>query len=189
MIWHLFAVLIMAVCMGGAAFGLRRLTRGKVPKWMIPVAAAAGMMGYLAYYDYSWYAFKLSQLPPGTTVIAEKRDQSFLKPWRYAYPAVSAFTILDGKFSSKLQDHQVLVDVEAMVAAERAEKREAADVSRVRDAYEANSRLQQLTVAAYRALAKARWRSPWTVADATASDTSRLASEIADLICRDLVVD
>ncbi len=110
MIWHLFAVLIMAVCMGGAAFGLRRLTRGKVPKWMIPVAAAAGMMGYLAYYDYSWYAFKLSQLPPGTTVIAEKRDQSFLKPWRYAYPAVSAFTILDGKFSSQLQDHQVLVE-------------------------------------------------------------------------------
>lgn len=86
-------------------------------------------------------------------------------------------------------DHQVLVDVEAEVAAERAEKREAADVSRTRDAYEANSRLQKLTVAAYRGLAAAQWRSPWTVANATAGDTSRLASEIADLICRDLVVD
>ncbi|MBK6868232.1 MAG: hypothetical protein IPG98_10015 [Burkholderiales bacterium] len=103
-------MLIMAVCLGGAAFGLRKLTRGKVPKWLIPASAAAGMFGYLAYYDYSWHAFKLSQLPAGTTVIAEKRETSFLKPWRYVYPAVSAFTILDGKFSSRLQDHQVLVE-------------------------------------------------------------------------------
>lgn len=110
MIWHLLAVFIMGLCMGALAFGLRKLTRNKVPKWWIPVFAAAGMMGYLAYYDYNWYEFKLSQLPEGSTVIQEHRKTSFFRPWSYAYPSVSAFTVLDGKFSVQQQDQLRLVE-------------------------------------------------------------------------------
>lgn len=110
MIWHLFAVLIMAVCGGGLAFGLRKLTRGRVPKWLIPASAAAGMLGYLAYYDYDWYAFKLSQLPADAQVVAEQRDTSFFKPWRYVVPAVSGFTVLDGKHVIREQGGERLVE-------------------------------------------------------------------------------
>ena len=106
MIWHLFAVLIMAVCMGGLAFALVKVSRNRLPKWLIPASAAAGMLGYLAYYDYTWYDFKRSQLPAGATVIQEKRETSFFRPWSYLFPSVSSFTILDGKFSARTQDGQ-----------------------------------------------------------------------------------
>lgn len=110
MIWHLFAVLIMAICMGGLAHVLRRLSRNRLPKWLIPVFASIGMMGYLAFYDYRWYQFKLSQLPAGSVVVEEGRETSFFKPWRYLYPAVSSFTVVDGKYFASMQDGQRLVE-------------------------------------------------------------------------------
>lgn len=110
MAWHLFAVLIMAVCMGGMAFGLIKLSRNRLPKWLIPAFAATGMLGYLAYYDYDWYGFKRSQLPEGSTVIRENREASFFRPWSYLYPSVSSFTMLDGKYSVNEQDGQRLVE-------------------------------------------------------------------------------
>ncbi len=110
MIWHLLAVLIMAICMGGLAFGLRKLTRNRLPKWLIPAFAAAGMFGYLAYYDYAWYDFKRGQLPDGATVISEKREPSFFRPWSYFFPSVSSFTVLDGRFTERVQDQQRLVE-------------------------------------------------------------------------------
>ncbi len=109
MIWHLLAVFIMALCMGGLALGLRRLTRNRLPRWLVPASAAAGMFGYLAYYDYAWYDFKRGQLPADAKVIAERRDPSFFRPWSYVYPSVSAFTVLDGRFAAQIKDQQRLV--------------------------------------------------------------------------------
>ena len=94
-----------------------------------------------------------------------------------------------GMIGVPVPDLQVLVDVDAEVAAERAVKRELGDASRTRDAYETDDDLQQLTVRAYRELAQSNWRSPWHVVDAAQGETRLLAEEIADLICRELKVD
>ena len=94
-----------------------------------------------------------------------------------------------GMLGVPVPDLQVLVDVDAEVAAERAVKRELGDASRTRDAYETDDDLQQLTVRAYRELAQSNWRSPWHVVDAARGETRLLAEEIADLICRELKVD
>ena len=94
-----------------------------------------------------------------------------------------------GMLGVPVPDLQVLVDVDAEVAAERAVKRELGDASRARDAYETDNDLQQLTVRAYRELAQSNWRSPWHVVDAAQGETRLLAEEIADLICRELKVD
>lgn len=110
MVWHLFGVLILGVCLGGAAFFLRKLTRNRLPKWLIPASAAVGMLGYLAYYDYDWYGFKLSQLPTGTVVVEEGRERSLFKPWSYIHPAVNSFVVVDGKYTTRLQDRQRLVE-------------------------------------------------------------------------------
>lgn len=110
MIWHLIAVFIMAVCGGGLAFALIKLSRNRLPKWLIPGFAAAGMLGYLAYYDYGWYDFKRGQLPESAVVLREQRNATFFKPWSYVYPAVSNFVVFDGKFFAREQDHQRLVE-------------------------------------------------------------------------------
>lgn len=110
MIWHLVAVLILGLCMGALAYGLRRLSRNRLPKWWIPVFAFFGMMGYLAFYDYTWYDFKKSQLPEGAVVIREERDSAFFRPWSYVYPSVSRFTVFDGEYGSSVSNNERLVE-------------------------------------------------------------------------------
>ncbi len=110
MIWNLLAVLVTGLTLGALAFALRKMTGNRLPKWLIPACAAAGMLGYLAYYDYSWYEFKLGQLPEGSVVIAQGRDTSLLKPWSFVHPAVDSFVVFDGKHTALKQDQQWLVE-------------------------------------------------------------------------------
>jgi hypothetical protein len=103
MIWHLLAVFIAGLSLGGMAYLLRQLSRQRLPKWIIPVFASIGMLGYLAYYDYTWYEFKTQQLPADAIVIDSTRNTSFFRPWSYVAPAVSAFRVADGQFTTREQ--------------------------------------------------------------------------------------
>lgn len=110
MIWHLLAVFIIGLCVGAFAFLLRKLSRNKLPSWIIPVCAGTGMLGYLAYYDYTWFDFKRSQLPQEYVVIDQDRASNFFRPWSYLVPSVSSFAILDGQFKETRQDGQILIE-------------------------------------------------------------------------------
>ncbi|MDY0073854.1 MAG: hypothetical protein RBR77_14570 [Thauera sp.] len=103
MTWHLLAVFISGLSLGGIAYLLRSLSRQRLPKWLIPAFAGAGMLGYLAYYDYTWYDFKRSQLPAGALVFDTTRGSSFFKPWSYVSPAINAFSVADGNFRAQDQ--------------------------------------------------------------------------------------
>lgn len=79
-------------------------------------------------------------------------------------------------------DLQILVDVSAEVASQRAAQRESQDQTRAKDAYERDMELQQRTVQAYRDLAQAQWRSPWLVVDFSGEDVTSCAADIADAV-------
>lgn len=113
--WHLLAVFISGFSLGGLAFLARKLTRNKLPPWLVPVAAALGMFGFLTIYDYTWYDTKTEQIrltQPANEVVFfdQKRERSFFKPWSLLAPAISSFFIFDGKFSTSLRDNEVLVE-------------------------------------------------------------------------------
>lgn len=110
MIWHLFAVLIVGLCGGALLHLLRKLSGNRLPKWTISAGAGLCMFGYHAYYDYTWYEFKVSQLPAGSIVVYEKHTTTFFKPWSYITPVVNAFTVFDGTSKRRDQDYQVLVE-------------------------------------------------------------------------------
>jgi len=112
MIWHLLAVFIFGICAGSFAFLLIKISRNKLPKWLIPVFAGLGMFSYLAYYDYTWFDFKSGQLPEGTVVVEEKRHNNFFRPWSYVIPPVSAFVVLDGEVKETQLQGQTLVEYE-----------------------------------------------------------------------------
>jgi dTMP kinase len=61
-------------------------------------------------------------------------------------------------------DWQVLLDVPAELAAQRARHRESEDASRTRDSYELDDGLQRRTGQVYSALAAADWAGRWAVA-------------------------
>lgn len=110
MIWHLLAVFIFGLCAGSFAFLLIKISRNKLPKWLIPISAGLGMLSYLAYYDYTWFDFKRSQLPAESVVVEEGRASNFFRPWSYVLPPVSSFVILDGKVKKTQQQGQVVIE-------------------------------------------------------------------------------
>lgn len=74
------------------------------------------------------------------------------------------------RFAVPVPDHQLLLDVPAPVAAERAQRRGE------QDAFETDGGLQKRTAAVYAQLADRRWLSPWTVLDGVrAPDVAALA--------------
>ncbi|MEJ4112019.1 dTMP kinase [Corynebacterium kroppenstedtii] len=62
-----------------------------------------------------------------------------------------------------IPDLHIFLSTPPQIAAKRARDREDADATRARDAYERDSALQQRTAAAYEALARDQWQSPWIV--------------------------
>ena len=112
MIWHLIGVFVAGLACGGIAYMLVILSKGRLPKWSVPVGAGAGMMGLLLMLNYSWYEDKLDQLAykgVDVEVIETKRETSFFKPWGYIYPAISQFSFLDGSSLVSEQKGQRLV--------------------------------------------------------------------------------
>lgn len=109
MIWHLVAVLLAGLSMGGVAFFLRRASRGRIPKWLIPMSAGLGMLGYLAYYDYTWFDWKQSQLPAESVVFDVRTGSDFFRPWTYLIPSTASFSVLDGRVTRYQQAEQQLV--------------------------------------------------------------------------------
>ncbi|MBT00660.1 MAG: hypothetical protein CMI01_18625 [Oceanospirillaceae bacterium] len=95
MIWNLVATLFAGLGAAGIALILRSLSRKKLPKWIIPVFAGAGMLAYSIYIEYTWFEFKSSKLPEGAVVVAENAPAMLWRPWTYLFPMTSGFTVLD----------------------------------------------------------------------------------------------
>lgn len=77
-----------------------------------------------------------------------------------------------------MPDWQVLLDIPAELAAQRALQREHHDAARVRDSYERDDALQRRTAQVYRGLARAGFGGRWHVVGPTV-DAVRLAAELA----------
>lgn len=76
-------------------------------------------------------------------------------------------------------DRQILLDVPAELAAERAARRAEQEVDRARDAYERDDGLQRRTAAVYTALAAAEWGGRWSVVGPDV-DPAALAATLVD---------
>lgn len=110
MIWNLAGVFIIGLCAGAFGYLLRKLSKNRLPKWIIPIAAGGGMFAYLAYYDYAWFDFKRSQLPEGSVVIQEYREPDFFRPWSYLVPSVNRFDVVDGQYRQHQQGDEQIVE-------------------------------------------------------------------------------
>ena len=82
-----------------------------------------------------------------------------------------------GRLGLPAPDWQLLLDVPAELAAERAADRESRDAQRARDAYERDDGLQRRTGAVYRGLAETGFGGRWRVVPADV-DAVALAAEL-----------
>ena len=91
---ELIAALITAATLGLLAWALRRWFPG-LPKWLVPVAAGLGLIGFTVWSEYDWYDRVSSSLPAEVEVVAVQEEAMPLRPWTYAKPIRMRFAALD----------------------------------------------------------------------------------------------
>ena len=95
MIWHLIAAVFAGLGAAGVALLLRKLSRNRLPKWIIPAFAGAAMLAFQLGIEYSWVNTKQDQLPEGSVIISTQESRYFWRPWTYLAPMTTGFTVLD----------------------------------------------------------------------------------------------
>ncbi|MFW8593309.1 hypothetical protein [Cribrihabitans neustonicus] len=108
----MFLELIAVIFAGLAAAGLvmmgGRAFRGRLPRWLAPVAAAVSMIGVTIALEYGWYGRTRAALPEGLTVAETVEHESIYRPWTYAVPYVDRFAALD---TAGLMSHPAHPDI------------------------------------------------------------------------------
>lgn len=97
---ELLAAIIAAVGMAGIAIAIRKLTRNRLPKWIVPAAAGLGMIGFAVLSEYGWYGRSAASLPEGVTVLRAEKGSSPMRPWTFFAPITLKFSALDGRAAS-----------------------------------------------------------------------------------------
>lgn len=94
--WELLATIFSGFLLAGLVMPVKMFYK-KTPKWLVPVAAGVGMLGFQVISEYSWYSHTVKKLPEGSVVVASVPKSTWFRPWSYAYPQVLQFVVLDGK--------------------------------------------------------------------------------------------
>ena len=95
MFLELIAVFAAGFGAAGLVLCLNIITRGRLPKWVMPVAAGAAMIGFTIWSEYTWYPRTLLTLPEGIEVAETYEHSAFYRPWTYAKPFVNRFLAVD----------------------------------------------------------------------------------------------
>lgn len=95
MFLELIAVIVAGLAGAGVMMLITRIAGGRIPKWMVPVAAGAAMLGTTISSEYSWYERTSSALPEGLKVVETAESTAIYRPWTYFAPYTDRFIALD----------------------------------------------------------------------------------------------
>ncbi len=109
MFWTFVATMVCGLGAAGIALTLRSLTRKRLPKWIIPAFAGAGMLAYLIHGEYTWYDHKLTQLPSEALVVNTESKSVIWRPWTFVAPYVTSFSTVDTKSIARSPDDDNIV--------------------------------------------------------------------------------
>lgn len=97
MIWHLIAAIFAGLAAAGIGLILRTLSGKRLPSWIVPVFGGLGMLGYQVHVEYTWFEHKQAQLPETTTVISSDTETAVWRPWTFAIPMTTKFSVVDSE--------------------------------------------------------------------------------------------
>ena len=113
MLYELIAAIVTGVALAGIAMALRHLSRGLLPKWIVPAAAGIGILGFSVWSEYSWFSRSLAAQPEGVMAAWHNEESAPWRPWSYVAPVVTRYTAVDTRTAQRHPDFpdQVIVDL------------------------------------------------------------------------------
>lgn len=113
MFLELIGTIFAGLAVGGVVMLTNRVTGGRLPRWLTPVAAGLAMIAVTIVSEYSWYDRTRAALPEGMEIVQEVESRAIYRPWTYAAPYVDRFAAIDAasvQTNAKVPD-QRLVDL------------------------------------------------------------------------------
>ncbi|SHH02277.1 hypothetical protein [Marivita hallyeonensis] len=95
MFLELIAVIVAGLAGAGVMLAISKLSGGRLPKWIIPVAAGLAMLGTTISSEYGWFARTSGNLPDGLEVVQTVESTAIYRPWTYLFPYVDRFVAID----------------------------------------------------------------------------------------------
>ena len=92
---ELIATIFAGIACAGVAMLLNRVTGRRLPRWVMPVAAGAGMLAMTISNEYTWFSRTAAQLPEGIEVAMTVDEQSWWRPWTQIAPYTKRFVAVD----------------------------------------------------------------------------------------------
>lgn len=113
MFLELIATFIAGIAAAGVLMLVNRAIGGRLPRWLIPVAAGAAMLLSTISSEYSWYSRTAGPLPEGIEVAETIESKAMYRPWTYAKPYIERFVAVDVGTARRNPDQpgKVLVDL------------------------------------------------------------------------------
>jgi len=96
MFLELIATFVAGFAGAGVALLAGRLSGGRLPRWITPVAAGGAMLGMTITSEYGWYTRTSGALPESFTVAETVKERAWWRPWTLAAPYVERFVAVDG---------------------------------------------------------------------------------------------
>lgn len=95
MFLELIATVFAGIGCAGLVMVVNLMTGRRLPKWLMPVGAGAGMIAMTISNEYTWFDRTAERLPEGIAVAMTVEEQSWLRPWTQAAPYVKRFVAVD----------------------------------------------------------------------------------------------
>lgn len=92
---ELIATVFAGIACAGIAMLLNIITGRRLPKWVMPVAAGAGMIGMTISNEYTWFGRTAERLPEGVEIAMTVDEQSWWRPWTQMWPYTKRFAAVD----------------------------------------------------------------------------------------------
>ncbi|MBY5935672.1 hypothetical protein KUV51_21865 [Tateyamaria omphalii] len=92
---ELIATVFAGIGAAGIVMVLNLMTGRHLPKWLMPVAAGAGMIGMTISNEYTWFDRTAEQLPEGIEIAMTVDEQSWWRPWTQVAPYTKRFVAVD----------------------------------------------------------------------------------------------
>ncbi|MDO9525152.1 MAG: hypothetical protein Q7J57_06355 [Gemmobacter sp.] len=93
------AALVAGVFGAGVGMILRWLAGARLPRWIVPVMAGVGMIGFTVYSEYNWYPRLQAGLPAGVVIAQPLSAQVALRPWTFVVPLINRAIVVDKRQS------------------------------------------------------------------------------------------
>ena len=95
MFLELIATFFAGIAAAGAVMVLNLVLRGRLPRWLTPVAAGAAMIAFTIWSEYNWGPRTAASLPEGVVVVETIAETITWKPWTYLYPQPTRLVAAD----------------------------------------------------------------------------------------------